>query len=785
MYNDEPDYSDIPLPDEPDWGDVPLPDEPYDGLEEEYADIPVDEYEEYLRENSEEFWAASEAAMDMNYGVAASGPYDTSGLNTEQAEAVNTLEGVVQVVAGPGSGKTRVLTERLKHLLHVGADPRRILAVTFTKKAANEMKERAGTTGAPINRMWVTTFHGMCVRILKQEHARFKLPRDFTILDTSDTKSYMKMVFKELGLQWDSEVPGLISKLKNEYYYDFSAAANDDAVRFNDSPVMAVFQRYEEMKAENGVLDFDDLQILVVRLLEETQNEKTSWVNWFSHVHVDEYQDTNPVQERLTQLLAKGAKSLFIVGDADQSIYGFRGAVPGVMEDFSKRNPGAKQIILQDNYRSTPEILDAVKAVIAPNPSEARSDYVANRESGVKPLIMSHRDGGTEASYVVREIQKLIESGVPGGDIAVLSGMNSIIGEYEQKLLLTKIPYQISGKQKLMERAVVKDALAFFRAAVRPHDNEAIVRSLSLFSGIGATGVRKHVEAARKEGISTMARLEQVAEKAASKKKMTKADIAITEYLEAISNVRRDLQASGSDFSAVFDNIAVVLVNQGEEEIGLVKTLGDLSLGFIAKEETFELHRKYTYMADYPGQSGEGVLHWVEEDKQWVIEFISGAGEGTLFDSSEMITVPVLPDAVGKFSNINGNPSLASRFLDWCTLDANDEGDAEDKVVLSTVHSAKGREFHTVFVAAAEKGILPRQMDGTVEAEERRLMFVAISRAKVRLEIHWAEGRTVWGNFQSREPSEYLTDLADLCHVKGRKIAGNSAVNDYDQDKWW
>lgn len=783
MYENEPDWGDVPLPDEPsawgeapipdsaEWDDIPLPDEPYDPEVGYSENVPPEDYEAYLNSFSEEAWIASDGSLGQEFGGANAGVFSVEGLNPEQAAAVNSLTGTTQVVAGPGSGKTRVITERIKHLLHNGADPRRVLAVTFTKKAANEMKERMGLNSYMANRMWVTTFHGMCVRILKQEHERFGLPREFTILDSGDTKSYLKAVYKEAELPWDGEVASLISVMKNEYFYDYAQAGTDERT-LAVKDFMSIWNAYEARKTENEVVDFDDLQILIVNALSNDKEFAERWGTWFQHVSVDEYQDTNPVQERLVRLLAQGAESLFIVGDADQSIYKFRGAVPGVMEEFYNQDPSINQIVLQDNYRSTPDILNVVKAVIQPNPSDSRSNYVANRPRGQKPVIMSHIDGRAEKTYVSRQIRKMIDNGTLGSEIAVLAGVNAVISEYEQEMLVLGIPYQISGKQKLLDRKLVKDALAFFRVAVRPNDVEAIVRSAVLMPGLGDKRVRDWVKAAKAEGVSILPYLRELVDTQMSRKKPPKWAESLGEYLTTVDKVREDMAATGNDFRQVFDGLKVLFTNLGEEDLGLLDSVVNLSEGFCAREEMLRLHRDFTYAIEHPDHREAGTLQWDEGRKKWVIQFAAAVPEGTLFSEETIKTIEVAPDSVGKYCTINNNVSLASRFVDWCTLDASEEGDIEDKVVLSTVHSAKGREFEAVFVVGAEEGYLPRNMEGADAEEERRLMFVALSRAKSRLEVHWAEGRAVWGSFQSRRPSHYLDDFSHVCEVKGAALNG-------------
>lgn len=798
MWNDEPNYDDIPLAEEPSWPDEAPPEDLYEPGEWSGSDEDYIAYEQSLAEIT---WIPREEEApgeERTMLAPAVKPVDFSLLNPKQAEAVAALSGVIQVVAGPGSGKTRVLTDRIRNLLIHEAPLTRILAVTFTKKAAAEMRERLMLSGRDSRQSWVTTFHSACMRIVRAEARFFGLPSEFTILSESSSKTILTAVIKEHGI--DSKgltgpMKKVISTIKNEYFDNYAEgaaighstlleASNSRSGVPSPEQILDIMAKYDAAKLEVGAVDFDDLQTLALRLLADPE-AGAKWRSWFEHVSIDEYQDTNPIQERLVQLLSTGAKSLFVVGDADQSIYGFRGAVPGVMEDFPDRVANTRTVVLDDNYRSTPEILDAVREVISKNAARARSPLHSNKDCGGKPVIVGHVDNRSEQWAVIDSVTSLIESGVPGTEIAILCGINAVLSEYETLLFSRSIPYSVSGKQRFIDRKSVQAALAMVTCLVRPDNTHAVMSAAELYPAVGPKYLSDSRRAARAEGISLLDYLRKEAEEDARRKKPTKRGESLGQFFEDLGEAGSVLLrgTTGNPAGDCFRIIGTILSREEFklDDVDKVNTLASSCEMFTSEINIPLLNRNVTYTIAIPGYAEMGNLSFDEHKRGWYAEFVvSGGDPDSLFTEASVRRVAVDPASVPYYARLNGAASALGQFLDHCTLDSAAE-DAEEGVILSTVHSSKGREFDHVFITAVEAGILPR--GGGSAAEERRLMFVAMSRARVGLQMHWARTRKQWGKIMDQEPSLYLMEIQDHCQIKGLPLHEGPAMQ--QSSTWW
>lgn len=626
-------------------------------------------------------------------------------LNPEQKLAVRTTEGPVLVLSGAGTGKTKVLTTRLAYILaNMKANPWNCLVVTFTNRAAREMKERVHKMiGDMANSVWLGTFHSICVKILRNHAELAGLHSNFTILDTDDQKRVVKQICETMGVD-DKKYPpqAIIDRIQR--WKDKGMTVEKLQGEYKSNVLTEVYQRYQQRLLELNCVDFGDILLYALNILLSNPDILANYQNRFKYIMVDEYQDTNVTQYLFLRLLSQTHKNLCCVGDDDQSIYSWRGAEIENILRFEKDFPECQTIRLERNYRSTANILAAASCLISHNSGRlgktlkvAENSPAMNCDNS-KIKVVSVYSGEDEAKYVVEEIENLRRNGNDYSQMAVLVRTAFQTREFEEKFMAEAIPYQVIGGQKFYERAEIRDALAYFRVVLQPHDDLALERIINKPArGVGAKALEKLRETARSNGIS----LYMAAEKMVADGTLTgKAKTGLADLTDKFNQWRQALQAVTPDDLA--DQI-----------------LDDSGYRDMLKQENTEEAR------------------------------------GRLENLKELVNV---------LSDREKYPSLAE-FMEHVSL-VMDKDDALDpnKVMLITLHSAKGLEFDIVFLPGWEEGLFPHQRSldeggTTALEEERRLAYVAITRAKQQLYILTALNRKVYGQWQNNIPSRFINEL--------------------------
>lgn len=630
--------------------------------------------------------------------------FDT--LNDRQCEAVKHTEGPLLITAGAGSGKTKVLTCRIAHLLELGVAPYRILAITFTNKAAKEMKERVtNLVGAQADSIWLSTFHSFCAKLLRFEVDGFHgYTRNFTIYDSSDQLVLVKDCLKKLNLDDKQFMPrsvlGTISSAKNVLMdaKAFAAKASD----FYEQKVADVYALYQEKLRENNAVDFDDLLFLAVRLLQEKEDVREKYQSRFQYILVDEYQDTNHAQYALTKILAARWRNICVVGDADQSIYAWRGADIRNIIDFTRDYPDAASIKLEQNYRSTKTILHAANAVIDNNESRPKKTLWTENPTGNKIIHYQAQTEHDEADYIAGVIYNRHEiSHEPYGDMAILFRTNAQSRVLEEKLMRYAIPYTMVGGTKFYDRKEIKDVLAYLRLLYNPEDSLSLTRIINVPKrNIGATTMEHVAAYAEAQGISLFEALSSTDE------------IPVT----------KRAKASLENFAAmIFDLLNDI---EGKDVLSLIETvIKQTGYGDMLDKE-----------AEHDPQG--------ESRKENVGEFLSVAKD--YMDSN--------PE--GNLQDFLENVALVS--------DVDDFESSDSKVTLMTLHAAKGLEFPVVFLTGLDEGLFPHSrtlMDPAQVEEERRLAYVGITRAERQLYVTNAVTRTMYGRISAYMPSRFLAEI--------------------------
>lgn len=630
--------------------------------------------------------------------------FDT--LNDRQCEAVKHTEGPLLITAGAGSGKTKVLTCRIAHLLELGVAPYRILAITFTNKAAKEMKERVtNLVGAQADSIWLSTFHSFCAKLLRFEVDGFHgYTRNFTIYDSSDQLVLVKDCLKKLNLDDKQFTPrsvlGTISSAKNVLMdaKAFAAKASD----FYEQKVADVYALYQEKLRENNAVDFDDLLFLAVRLLQENEEVREKYQSRFQYILVDEYQDTNHAQYALTKILAARWRNICVVGDADQSIYAWRGADIRNIIDFTRDYPDAASIKLEQNYRSTKTILHAANAVIDNNESRPKKTLWTENPTGNKIIHYQAQTEHDEADYIAGVIYNRHEiSHEPYGDMAILFRTNAQSRVLEEKLMRYAIPYTMVGGTKFYDRKEIKDVLAYLRLLYNPEDSLSLTRIINVPKrNIGATTMEHVAAYAEAQGISLFEALSSTDE------------IPVT----------KRAKASLENFAAmIFDLLNDI---EGKDVLSLIETvIKQTGYGDMLDKE-----------AEHDPQG--------ESRKENVGEFLSVAKD--YMDSN--------PE--GNLQDFLENVALVS--------DVDDFESSDSKVTLMTLHAAKGLEFPVVFLTGLDEGLFPHSrtlMDPAQVEEERRLAYVGITRAERQLYMTNAVTRTMYGRISAYMPSRFLAEI--------------------------
>ena len=725
----------------------------------------------------------------------------TRGLNDRQREAVTHAGSPLLILAGAGSGKTRVLTHRIAYLLATGrARAGEILAITFTNKAAAEMRERAGAlVGDDARRMWVSTFHSACVRLLRYEHEAAGLSSSFTIYDAQDSQRLIQMVLKAMDVDIKRFTPKMvaarISDAKNELIGParYAETAGKDPV----SRIVAdAYVEYDKRMRASNALDFDDLIMRTVDLLRENPLIAEHYHRRFRHILVDEYQDTNHAQYVLVRALVGDGSDgvtpaeLTVVGDSDQSIYAFRGATIRNIEEFERDFTGARTILLEQNYRSTQNILSAANAVIARNTGRrAKNLWTASGDGALITLDAADSEHD-EARFVVGEIDRLADSGVEWGDIAVFYRTNAQSRALEELLVRQGIPYRVVGGTRFYERREIKDALAYLQVISNPDDTVAARRVLNVPKrGIGAKAEEAIAAHAAHYGISFGAALrhlwlragcpagegegidvDALARSASPDEALAGSSVSASSGEAAGENPAASEAADENAAAAPASSPAETATETAPEVLGITPRAAKSAAAFWGLIETLRA-------AEARGASQADILEEVLDRTGYLAELRRSEDPQ---DASRVENLAELHSVAGAFAADAPGGTLAD-FLERVALVADSdqvpaEGERGGQVTLMTVHTAKGLEFPAVFVTGMEDGTFPHQRslgDESELEEERRLAYVAITRARERLYLTRAAVRSAWGTPQEMPPSRFLDDIpAELLDVRRAATSG-------------
>ena len=657
-------------------------------------------------------------------------PIDIDSLNPAQKEAVLCTEGPLLVLAGAGSGKTRVLTHRIAHLVEdLGVAPWQIMAITFTNKAAAEMRERlGGLIGSNARGMWVSTFHSMCVRILRADCERIGFSQGFTIYDDDDSKRLMKQILEELNVD-PKRYP--INALRNR----ISKAKNDLIVpevfidQYKDAMnqvVGRVYKRLQERLQALNAFDFDDLLMYTWLLLKHNNDVLYAYQNRFKYLLVDEYQDTNHAQYVLTQLLAEANKNIMVVGDDDQSIYSWRGADLRNILDFEKDYPEAHVVKLEENYRSVGNILAAANAVIDNNVTRKRKKLFTSQEDGEKISVYMASDERDEGRWIASEIEKQHAAGIPYDQIALFYRTNAQSRMLEDMLLRAGVPYRLVGGTRFFDRAEIRDVMAYLNLVVNPANDIAAHRVINVpRRGIGKTTI-EHIDYVARENECTF--------------------LQAAELCTADDAIRLSTRKAIAEF--------VALIHEASSYAGelrrVVETIVERSgiIGALQAENSDEAAGRIENIQELFGVVDEYVQSHDDDDA--LFEPPSAEQD----ENAEAEKPPVRTFQAQSLSD----------FTEWIMLRTDMDTMSEDgsAVTLMTIHSAKGLEFDCVFVAGMEETLFPHSnssFDPQGLEEERRLAYVAITRARKRLYLTNAFTRTIFGQSTANPASRFIAEI--------------------------
>ncbi len=653
-------------------------------------------------------------------------------LNKEQQEAVQTTQGPLLILAGAGSGKTKVLTTRIAYMIRQGVKPRNILAVTFTNKAAKEMKERIGKIIGEdtVKYMWVGTFHGICGRILRENIDKYNtatgknLDKNFTIYDDSDTNQIITRAIKKLNLDEKvyptKLVKSVISNAKNKMQdaTAFATYARD----FKSQRIAAIYEEYEKALNNNNAIDFDDMLMLTVKLLEQNQDVRQQYYDRFQHIMVDEYQDTNLAQYNLVNMLYTNLsqeipdeRSLCVVGDVDQSIYSWRGADYTIIMNFQKDYPKTKLIKLEQNYRSTAHILNAANAVIENNNERVDKVLYSNKGEGEKLSYYIADDEADEANYIVTNIRRTAHGNF--NQFAILYRTNNQSRALEEACMATGVPYRIYGGTKFYDRAEVKTVLCYLKLINNTDDSQSLRRVINIPKrGIGDTTVKNLSDFANSKDISLFEAIKICEE----------------------SEISAKTQSKLKDFAT------------------LIQKFKDAQNSYTLKEFVTLVIEKSGYLAEL--QAKASVDPDFQDDINNLQELVNVAEE-------------FVPEEEG---------NTLGEFLQQVALvsDLDSMENEANNVTLMTLHAAKGLEFPTVFIAGMDEGIFPSQRTLQSESEveeERRLMYVGVTRAEEKLYLVSAKRRQTWGEYRYYNPSRFIEEIPQNLIESSESLGSSSS----------
>lgn len=638
---------------------------------------------------------------------------DLSGLNPPQRDAVQTLSGPLLILAGAGTGKTRVITYRMINLIANGVPANRILSVTFTNKAAKEMRQRTmkllGRHVKP--KPLVTTFHAWCVRVLREDIETLGYPRQFTIYDRSDQESTARRALRDIRVGEKSLRPGdLVNRISR---WKMAGITEDQAGEHIESDFDSLaamgYRKYQQTLRGSGAVDFDDLLLLTVRLLQTDDVIRKKHQSRFDHVQIDEYQDTNGVQFDLMSHLVSEHKNICVVGDDDQSIYGWRGAEVEHILKFSSLFPGTKTVRLESNYRCTDQIIEFANRLVRHNRNRHDKKLIAHKHQGAAVRMLAFEDETTEAEHVVGEIQYLIsELGVRPGDFAILFRTNEQPRLFETEMRRLNVPYCLSGGQSFFDRKEIRDVLAYLKTLASPIDESSLLRIINTPTrGIGASTTEKLVVMAVDRGVPLW---KVIPEASQSAKIPAKALTAVTVFRNLLDRYRTEI------------------LDRPHQMADITRRL--------LKEINYdsEISRQYKEEAQ-------------QEQRRAVVED--------------------LVNSMGQYVERESNPTLVS-FLETTALMDRDEDPTENEnvnqVSLMTLHSAKGLEFPRVYLVGMEENLLPhkRSVESGLEkeiSEERRLAYVGVTRAMDHLTLTRAKSRMKWGKRRETLASRFLFEM--------------------------
>lgn len=636
-------------------------------------------------------------------------------LNKEQKEAVQTTKGPLLILAGAGSGKTKVLTSRIAYLIQNGVHPRNILAVTFTNKAAKEMKARLGNIlgEKTVKYMWVGTFHGICGRILRENIENYsfqsgkKLDKNFTIYDDTDTNAVIKQAIKKLNFDDKVYQPKLvksvISNAKNKMQdaYTFATFARD----FKSQKIAQIFEEYENTLNNNNAIDFDDMLMLTVKLFEQNAQVRKEYYDRFEHILVDEYQDTNLAQYNLVNMLYTNCnseippeRSLCVVGDIDQSIYSWRGADYTIIMNFQKDFKNTKLIKLEQNYRSTANILNVANAIIENNTERVEKVLYSNKGEGELIDYFEAQDESDEANFIASKIKQ--DSGGNYNQYAILYRTNSQSRALEEACMAAGIPYRIYGGLKFYDRKEIKDIIAYLKLIFNPDDSQSFKRIVNVPKrSIGDTTIKRLQDFADREDIS---------------------------LFEAVKRIQEDTEIPPRTRTKL------------TEFAELIRKFKDASSNYSLREFVTLVIEKSGYLAELQMQNtpeSEADIENLQELVNVAEEFVPEDENNVL---GEFLTQVSLVSDIDSMDNIANN------------------------VTLMTLHAAKGLEFPIVFLAGMDDGVFPHQRTFNVPSEmeeERRLMYVGVTRAEEKLYLTSAKRRQMWGEFKYYNPSRFIEEI--------------------------
>ncbi len=662
-----------------------------------------------------------------------------AGLNDQQKLAVETLKGPVLILAGAGSGKTRTITHRIAHLIAQGVPAWQILAVTFTNKAAKELKERIGrilkltdAAGTEATHLPMSgTFHSICARILRRDIEHIGRNRSFVIYDTDDQQKVVQNILKDMHITPEELKPRTalahISGFKSEGVRPDKARSRGTS--HTEARMADIYTKYQKALLESNALDFDDLLMETVRLFEECPDVLARYQSTWKFIHVDEYQDTNHPQYQFISMLSASHGNLCVIGDPDQSIYSFRGADIRNILDFQREYPGAVSIKLERNYRSTQQILDAADAIISANPNRPEKKMWTDQKDGAKVSLQEVTDERRESEVAVKNILTYKAQGIAFSDQVILYRTNAQSRLFEEACLRASVPYRILGGLKFYARKEVKDVLAYLFTVLNPSDTISLLRIINVPS--------------RKIGDTTMARLQNFCnERGVSLWQSLK-------HIEMVDGISEGVKNRIADFTVLIENL---------QQISKASPVSHVAASVIKRT---------------------GMEKWVRDDTE--------EGETRWENILELLSV------TKKYDNLPPEESITS-FLEEVALisevDKLDVGN-HDAVTLMTLHLCKGLEFDCVTVAGCEEGLLPHSsslMDRTQMEEERRLLYVGMTRAKKHLRLLHATSRTLWGNNQNNARSRFLDDIPlSIIDVQSEEISSKYGwlTSSAPEKSWW